>query len=420
MSDRKDGHVVVVNDRAFPGGGASKVALQSAAGLARRGWRVTLFAAMGPVAPWLQEAGVEVVLLGQQDLASGRRSKTFVQGLWNRTAGERLEALLKPEPGGRTLVHVHSWSKALSPSVFAAAAGSHPVAATLHDYGIACPNAGFHDFPTGQPCLRRPLSAACVTRNCDSRHYAHKVWRLGRQLSLHWLARIPARLDLAICVSDYSRDVLQPFLPKDLSVAVVTNPITAVDEGPASPAQRRDFVYVGRLSHEKGVLLLADAARRAGLPVVFVGDGELADEIRRRNPDASLTGWVEADEVRRRMREARAVVMPPTWRETQGMVVPEAFSCGVPVVASSGTAPGAAVRDGVTGIVFANGDVESLAGALRRLAADDALVARLGRAAYDGYWAKPADMDGHLDQLEAVYRRLLSGLRSPSSSAVAG
>ncbi|WP_420134041.1 glycosyltransferase family 4 protein [Rhodopseudomonas sp.] len=409
-------HVVVVNDRAFPGGGASKVALQSAIGLARRGHRVTVFAAMGPTAPELIDAGIDVHLLGQADLASGRRITMAAQGLWNATAAQQIASLLASAQRGRTIVHIHSWSKALSASVFAAAGRSgHPVIATLHDYGFVCPNAALHDFPSGKACTRTPMSPGCLAAGCDARARAHKLWRVARQVTLTHIARASTVLAAAVCVTDYSLRIMRPFVSPRLEMIVVPNPIDVADHGPAVPAQSKHFTYVGRFSREKGVLLAAAAAERAGVSLVLVGDGELRDDVARISPSATITGWLTAENVGKTIRASRAVVVPSLWRETQGMVVPEALSAGVPVIAATETAPAAAIEPGVTGLLFENGDAAALAHLFSRLATNDRLVEALGAAAYRRYWQAPATMNRHLDGLEALYARVLSD-RSKSLS----
>lgn len=397
--------VVVVNDRAFPGGGASKVAVTSAVGLARRGWRVLFFAAMGPASPELLDAGVEVHLLDQPDLASAsNRAAVALQAVWNRKAESGLNALLTELKPGKALIHIHSWSKALSPSVFAAAKASElPVLATLHDYGFVCPNAALHDFPLGHACVLKPMSMACISRNCDSRKYVHKLWRVARQYSLEHMAHAHDALHTAVCVSDYSREVYAAHLPSRLKTVVVANPIDVRDLGPANPAGSGTFVYAGRLSREKGVLLLAEAAKLAAVHLKVIGDGELADAMRGINPDIEISGWVSHDRVEQELRGARALVLPALWRETQGMVVPEAMASGLPCIVSSDTAPAAAVEDGITGRIFRNGDKESLAGIFKELTDDDEAIGRMGRAAYDRYWARPLTLDAHLDALENLY-----------------
>ncbi|WP_378390265.1 glycosyltransferase family 4 protein [Rhodopseudomonas telluris] len=402
--------MVIVNDRAFPGGGASKVALQSAVGLAQRGHRVIVFAAMGPASRELIDAGIEVHLLGQADLASGGRIKLAAQALWNTKAADQLRSLLASTSRGHTIVHLHSWSKALSASVFAAAGRSgHPVVATLHDYGFVCPNAALHDFQTGAACPRTPMSLNCIAGDCDARARIHKLWRVARQISLSHFARATEVLAAAVCVTDYSRRIMRPFVSDRLEMTVIPNPIDVADHGPAAPAQSNHFTYVGRFSREKGVLIAAEAAERAGVPLVLVGDGELRPDVARIAPSATITGWLAAANVAQAIRASRAVVVPSLWRETQGMVVPEALSAGVPVITATETAPAAAIEPGVTGLLFENGNATALAHLLSRLATNHRLVAALGDAAYRNYWQTPATIDRHLDGLEALYDRVLSG-----------
>jgi len=397
-------HVVIVNDRAVPKGGASTVALQSAMALARAGVAVTVFA--GGTAVWeeLETAGVRTVLVETAEIGDAAvRGKAMLRTLWNRDAARALAGLLDRLPRPGTVVHVHSWGKGLSPSVFAAAGRAGlPLVATLHDYGFVCPNAGLHVFPTGKPCELRPMSIACLARNCDARSQLHKLWRIARQLALEQVARAPLIVDRLIAVSDYAAAIYRPLLPSGVRLTVVPNPIDATDCGPADPASHCDLVFVGRLSREKGALLLAEAAARLGLAPVYVGEGELADEVLARCPAARVTGWLDREGVTARIRAARAVVLPATWRETQGMVVPEALANGVPVVVSSGTAPASAVSDGETGLVFENGSVDDLCRALRRLDDDD-LVRRMGRTGYDRYWNAPADLARHLAGLLTLY-----------------
>lgn len=407
-------HVVIVNDRAVPKGGASAVALRSAVALKRAGLPVTVLAGGEAVWPELTAAGVETVLVETSEIGDESvRGKAALRALWNRDAARGLTALLARLPRAGTIVHIHSWGKGLSPSVFAAAhrAGA-PIVATLHDYGFVCPNAGLHVFPTGKPCELRPMSAACLASDCDARSRLHKLWRIARQFSLAQIARAPRIVDRLISVSDYAAGIYRPFLPPDKPLTVVPNPIMATDRGPAEPASSRDFVFVGRLSREKGAVLFAEAAARLGLAPVFVGEGELAAQVLARCPQATITGWLDPEGVTARIRAARAVVLPALWRETQGMVVPEALANGVPVVVSSGTAPASAVRDGDTGLIFDNGDIDDLCRALGRLLADDQIVRRMGGTAYAEYWAQPADMERHLTGLMEVYGAAAASTRS--------
>ena len=119
MPFSSDMEVVILNDYASFNGGASSVALQSAVALAGRGIRVTLFTAVGPVAAVLQgRAHLDVICTGQQGIADDpNRLRSFYQGIWNQKAITELTRLLILKDPARTIVHVHTWMKALSPGV---------------------------------------------------------------------------------------------------------------------------------------------------------------------------------------------------------------------------------------------------------------------------------------------------------------
>ena len=403
--------VVILNDYATTTGGSTAVAIASALGLAARGIPVTYFSCVGPVAPELQNVpGLEVVCLGQHEIAQDpNRLRALATGLRNPSAVSALRRLLAGKDPARTLVHAHTWMKAMSPFALDVAPElGFPLVVTLHDFFITCPSGGFYDHAAGAVCHRAPLSASCLACNCDRRNYAHKLWRVARTALQNTALHLPSRVSAYLGVSEFSLDILRPHLPPQVPAAVLRNPVECADEGPAKPADNRSFLYVGRFVPEKGVRLFAEAVRATGLPAVFIGDGELAPELRRLCPEARFTGWLKPARIRAELRAARALVFPPTWYETLGLVAVEAAAVGVPAIVSGGCAASDAIRHHRTGLHFTHGDAASLASRMRELAHDHALAARLGRAAYDWYWADPWTADRHVDELLGHYRRLFS------------
>jgi glycosyltransferase involved in cell wall biosynthesis len=418
-----DLEVVILNDYAAANGGSSAVAIASALGLAARGLRVTLFTCVGPVAPGLSKVpNLEVVCLGQHEIAKDPdRLRALASGLRNPSAISSLRALLAGKDPDRTIVHAHTWMKALSPfALEVAPALGFPLVVTLHDFFITCPNGGFYDHAAGAVCRRKPLSLSCVACDCDRRHYAHKLWRVARTALQNLALRLPSRVSAYLAVSEFSLDILRPHLPPGVPAAVLRNPVDSVDRGPADVARNRAFVYVGRFVPEKGVHLFAEAVRRTGLPAVFIGDGELSADLRRLCPDARFTGWLPPERIAAELRSARALVFPPTWYETLGLVAVEAAAAGLPVVVSDGCAASGVIRHGQTGLHFVHGSVDSLARRMGDLAANDDLSARLGRAAHEWYWSDPWTAERHVDDLLDHYERVLSnapaGARAPVCS----
>jgi len=402
-------NIIILNDFGFVSGGAASVALSSAKGLAARGHRVIFVTAVGPIDPSLRASGVEVIDTGQHEIrADTTRFAAQWQMTWNIDAARILLRRLSDLDQGRTIVHLHGWTKALSSSVARAAASRNfRLVCTLHDYAVACPRGSFFDRVKMDHCHRKPLSLACIGSDCDGGGNAMlKLFRTLRHATQQGIGRIPAGIDAFVVVSQFSRAVVEPYLPVNSLVCHIANPLELEREEPADVSRNRIILMVGRLTVEKGAVLLAQAARESGIPVVFVGDGPCRSGIVSANPAATITGWLPGPQVRDHLRRARALVFPSLWYEMQGLVVPEAASLGVPAVVSDTSAATESVRDGVTGLLFRNGDVTSLTAALRRLS-DNALVARLGTACYEAYWDVPTTLERHVASLEALYRTVL-------------
>lgn len=404
-------NVVIVNDFAFVNGGAGQVALSSAKGLAQRGHKVTVFSAVrSPGEPAPECANLALFSTGQQEIARDpNRVRAAVQGLWNakaRGAMRRLLAALDPRD---TVVHFHGWSKALSSSVIRETlVRRFRAVVTLHEYFSACPNGGFFNYQTQAPCALRPLGAACIATHCDARSYPQKLWRVARQLVQLKAGSFPGDMRHFISVSEFSASILKPYLPAGARMHPVANPIDMPREPRTATRPRAGFVCVGRLSPEKGSILLAKAARGLDVPMTFVGDGALRGAVQTANPDALVTGWQTAEGVRARMRGALALVLPSLCFETQGLVVAEAAALGVAAVVPDRSAAREAVADGVTGLVFRSGDEADLRSKLRMLQARPELAGAMGTAAFDRYWSSPPTLQRHVDRLEAVYGQILS------------
>ncbi len=136
-------------------------------------------------------------------------------------------------------------------------------------------------------------------------------------------------------------------------------------------AEPPEVLYAGRLSPEKGVLELVEAARGMGL--VVAGDGPLRPRV----PGAR--GFVPHDELQRLYARA-AVVVCPSRREGFGVACLEAMAHARPVVATAVGGLRDLVVDGETGVVVPARDPAALRAALERLLADRALRRRLGGA----------------------------------------
>lgn len=133
--------------------------------------------------------------------------------------------------------------------------------------------------------------------------------------------------------------------------------------------------------------LLAAAAELDDVHVVYAGDGILRSELEHSAATLGMTdrvrflGFVNQSELPAVYRAADVLVLPSAY-EPFGLVVNEAFACGVPAIVSSACGcAGDLVRDGLTGYVVRAGDVETITSRLRTLAADPATRRAMGEHA---------------------------------------
>jgi colanic acid/amylovoran biosynthesis glycosyltransferase len=204
--------------------------------------------------------------------------------------------------------------------------------------------------------------------------YVVQVWGTDVELARRtpWLARrVLRRARLVIAASNDLAERARALGAHE--VRVIPSGVE-LPEHVGTEAEPAEVLYAGRLSAEKGVLELLDAAE--GLNLVVAGDGPLRDRI----PFAR--GFVPHDELQQLYARA-AVIACPSRREGFGVACLEAMAHGRPVVATRVGGLLDLVVDGETGIVVPPRDPAALRSALERLLADPDLRRKLGSAGRD-------------------------------------
>jgi glycosyltransferase involved in cell wall biosynthesis len=186
---------------------------------------------------------------------------------------------------------------------------------------------------------------------------------------LPWLFRPLLRRALVVCASSALAADVGALGARELRV--IPSGVELPDAvGP--PDEPPHVLYVGRLSEEKGVRDLVDAA--VGLPLVVVGDGPL------RQIAPSSLGFVPHHELGPHYERA-TVVCVPSRREGYGFTAREAMAYGRAVVTTGVGGLADLVAHDVTGLVVPAGDPAALRAALELLLGDPGLCERLGAAA---------------------------------------
>src|SRR5262249_17772261 len=129
------------------------------------------------------------------------------------------------------------------------------------------------------------------------------------------------------------------------------------------------LLYVGRISREKDLDLLADAFRRLrqeGAPVQLfvVGHGPYSEALAKSLPEAIFTGYLKGAELAAAYASADIFVFPST-TDTFGNVILEAQASGLPVVVSDSGGPKELVVDKANGLITRTHKVEDFNRAIR-------------------------------------------------------
>lgn len=186
-------------------------------------------------------------------------------------------------------------------------------------------------------------------------------------------------------VSEFGRSQLMRFCPPEfwhkIKIVRCGVDISFMDEIPTPVPDNRRMVCVGRLCTQKGQLLLLDALsllkkQNMDFEMVFAGDGELRQMIQQKISDLNLvdnvkiTGWLDEEDVKRYIRESRALVLP-SFAEGLPVVIMEAFALARPVISTYIAGIPELVENNKNGYLVPAGSLERLADALRRVLTED-------------------------------------------------
>ncbi len=314
------------------------------------------------------------------------------------------------------VVHVHNFFPLLSPSVYdACRALGVPVVQTLHNYRLTCPNAILYRAgKVCEDCLGKPLPWPGVMRGCyrDSRVQSAVVAAMiaGHRLRGTWRERV----DAFIALTSFQRDLLLKagLPPEKLHV----KPNFTFEPGPRriDAAPEAFALFVGRLSEEKGLSTVIEAYQRHGIqvPLWIVGDGPMRPFLEAHAAGLNqvlFLGRRPHEDVLEFMRQARFLVFPSNWYETFGLAIIEAFSVGLPVVASRLGAIPELLAGGERGWLVDPDDPAAWATALKTADEDHAGRARRAVAAREAF-------ERHFGP-EENYRLLLDIYRSVDRAA---
>jgi glycosyltransferase involved in cell wall biosynthesis len=292
-----------------------------------------------------------------------------------------------------SLAHFQNTFPLISPSAYVACKQEGiPVIQSLRNYRLLCVNAlFFRDNYPCEDCLGKMIPWPGVLHACYRESHTQSAVVAGMLAYHNWLGTWKTQVDFYIVLSEFSRKkFIESGLPPE---KLVVKPNFAVDRGRSS--EREDYVvFVGRLAREKGLFTLLNAWRDLrNIPLIIIGTGPLYHQLYQMIETENLEkikmlGHFANAHAIEIVKQARFLVFPTDWYETFGRVVVEAYSAGVPVVASRIGAVTELIRDGETGLQFTPGDATELSAKVEWLWNHPEESKRLGRNARREYEEK--------------------------------
>jgi glycosyltransferase involved in cell wall biosynthesis len=197
-----------------------------------------------------------------------------------------------------------------------------------------------------------------------------------------------------IVPSAYLRDVALGWGVSAERLTVIPNPAPTLPALPSRAGARAalglegfTLAAAGRLTRQKALDAALEALGRVeNVALVVAGEGPERAALERRAAALRIADRVRfdgarsRDDVLRLFRGADAAILTSAWENLPHSVL-EALAVGTPVIATAVGGVPEVVRDGENGLLVSPGDVEAIAGAIRRLAVDDGVRASLARGA---------------------------------------
>lgn len=312
-----------------------------------------------------------------------RKATFFLTSFFSLRTYREIRAIVrrfKPD-----VAHVHNVFPLITPAVYwALKREGVPVIQIVHNFRFMCANGLF--FRDGHPCelcktgrTWNGVRYRCYRDSIPLSALYSGILALSRLMRTWW------KIDCFIALNPFTaRKLVEGKITEPERIRVLGNFAPAAHRQPGSFEQRAPYVvFIGRLSVEKGVDVLIDAAARVPeLGVKIIGDGPLEEELRARAaslPNVEFLGRVEGEQKFALLREARAVIFPSLCYENFSLVLLEALSVGTPIIASRLGGLPTILNEGKDSLLFTPGDAGALAELLRQVLEQPELMLQLGR-----------------------------------------
>ena len=239
----------------------------------------------------------------------------------------------KPE-----IVHIHNFFFAASPSIFyAIKACKIPIVVTSHNFRFICPSAVLSlKGKLYTVSLNKSFPWAAIKDKSYRGSFAASLW----VSSIYWLHNKIGTwklIDTLIIPNPYALKLYKEQANLLLTGNLVCKPNFIDDPGINVLKRNNDFVYIGRLSEEKGIRMMLSAFSKSEHSFHIYGEGPMLDEVLiacNQNSNIHYWGVKQKNEIFEILRNCAAMILPSGCMEMASLILIETLACSTPVIVS--------------------------------------------------------------------------------------
>ncbi len=230
---------------------------------------------------------IEVQSLVFQNQSGWRGLLQFIQSIWNVGCCQMLKR--KVELFNPDIIHVHNAHFAVGSIVYAVAHKLNiPIVATLHNYRLLCPSGTLHK---GSNLFTESLHTIFPWKAVWIRAYRNsflQTFWLALSTWFHKSIGTWKKVDKYIVLTLFAKELFLHFRLALNEIQLVVKPNFVENQQLGHLKRGAQFLFVGRLSEEKGIRTLLETFNQSDSPLYIVGDGPMK---------ADVIEWIESSEI---------------------------------------------------------------------------------------------------------------------------
>ena len=300
--------------------------------------------------------------INRRQLSLSGKIQATPKFLYNKNAYHKIKLILEKEKPD--IAHIHLFMGGLTSSILKALKENKiPVVHTVHDYRLICPAYLFTDGKNKvcEKC-KDGFYLHCIFNRCSENNLTQSAMLTIDAYYRKYLVNPINYIDRFIFSSFFCLNKHKEFNSLYNSKAEVLYNFTPnINDIKPSFNRGKFILFFGRLSREKGIQTLIEAAMSANIKLKIVGTGPLMDlQFKHQNDQIEFLGFKNEKDLWDIIQNASFIIVPSEWYENNPLSILEAYANGKPVIGASIGGIPEIIDEGNTGFIFESGNKQQL------------------------------------------------------------